>query len=124
MIKFLCMFFRTFTQISTQWPDTDGMREELDDLQVDIFADVMGLIVVDVWTIVGGLSSFYTIHCYKFWKLWTSQYFQVMSFVTQKNYFIIMLWIYYKIKVVSGHPLVVSILNHFILSRWKRYQFL
>jgi len=42
------MFFRTFTQISTQWPDTDGMREELDDLQVDIFADVMGLIVVDV----------------------------------------------------------------------------
>lgn len=81
------MFFRTFTQISTQWPDTDGMREELDDLQVDIFAAVMGLIVVDVWTIVGGLSSFYTIHCYKFWKLWTSQYFQVMSFVTQNIYF-------------------------------------
>lgn len=27
-------FCRTFTQISTQWPDTDGMREELDDLQV------------------------------------------------------------------------------------------
>jgi cytoplasmic FMR1 interacting protein len=27
---------RTFTQISTQWPDTDGMREELDDLQVVI----------------------------------------------------------------------------------------
>lgn len=25
---------RTFTQVSTQWPDTDGMREELDDLQV------------------------------------------------------------------------------------------
>lgn len=25
---------RTFTQISTQWPDTDGMREELDDLQI------------------------------------------------------------------------------------------
>ncbi|XP_024519238.1 protein PIR [Selaginella moellendorffii] len=25
---------RTFTQISTQWPDTDSMREELDDLQI------------------------------------------------------------------------------------------
>ncbi|CAM6128500.1 unnamed protein product [Calypogeia fissa] len=25
---------RTFTQVSTQWPDTDSMREELDDLQI------------------------------------------------------------------------------------------
>ena len=64
------------------------MREELDDLQVDIFAAVMGLIVVDVWTIVGGLSSFYTIHCYKFWKLWTSQYFQVMSLLHKTFIFI------------------------------------
>lgn len=48
MIKFLCMSSRTFTQISTQWPDTDGMREELDDLQVDVFPVVMGLIVIDV----------------------------------------------------------------------------
>lgn len=28
------LFFRTFTQVSVQWQDTDSMREELDDLQV------------------------------------------------------------------------------------------
>lgn len=28
------LLFRTFTQVSAQWQDTDSMREELDDLQV------------------------------------------------------------------------------------------
>lgn len=26
--------FRTFTQVSVQWQDTDSLREEMDDLQV------------------------------------------------------------------------------------------
>ncbi len=30
-------FCRTFTQVSATWPDTDVMREELDDLQVSFF---------------------------------------------------------------------------------------
>jgi hypothetical protein len=35
-----CILFslcRTFTQVSATWPDTDVMREELDDLQVSFF---------------------------------------------------------------------------------------
>jgi hypothetical protein len=30
----LTLLCRTFTQVSSQWQDTDTMREELDDLQV------------------------------------------------------------------------------------------
>ena len=31
---FNCNCYRTFTQVSVNWPDTEQMREELDDLQV------------------------------------------------------------------------------------------
>jgi hypothetical protein len=34
---FYFLFCRTFTQVSATWPDTDVMREELDDLQVSFF---------------------------------------------------------------------------------------
>lgn len=35
------ILFRTFTQVSIQWQDTDSMREELDDLQVFYLYDVI-----------------------------------------------------------------------------------
>lgn len=31
---FASYYYRTFTQVSVNWPDTEQMREELDDLQV------------------------------------------------------------------------------------------
>ena len=49
-----------------------------------------------------------------------------MSFVTQNIYFVTVVWMYYKIKIVSGSPLLLSILDHFfgcfIVSHWKKYQ--
>ncbi|XP_022745568.1 protein PIR isoform X2 [Durio zibethinus] len=37
---------RTFTQVSVQWPDTDSMREELDDLQIFLSTSVEDILQV------------------------------------------------------------------------------
>lgn len=38
--------FRTFTQVSIQWQDTDSMREELDDLQVFVITLCLHLTLI------------------------------------------------------------------------------
>jgi len=48
---------RTFTQVSTQWQDTDTMREELDDLQVA----ALSLLFITASCYVGTLKSFLVI---------------------------------------------------------------